>query len=345
MASKRKRKDSWEYCIRRKHTLPKPIYLTFKDEAEGDAYVARLEKAIDAGIIPEQFKRDKAQTDTLYNLFKQYLNNVTISPSDQKLINVLVERLRHTRVAEINYEWAETWVASMKADNLSPVTIRHYVGALARCFDYFQRKGLLVNPLRLLPKRYATVENTKSEVHRDRRLTDDEIELILAHLPDPELKQIFCIALETAMRLREIYTLSLDQIDLEQRTIFLDRTKNGDKRQVPLSSIACNFLTDYLKERDLGAYQKSHLFPSYYSGIEDLEKTTGKLSKKFQRIFKKAGVHDFRFHDIRHHATCQFFLRTNLSDLEIATITGHSNPRILKRYANLRGSELASKLW
>ena len=34
-----------------------------------------------------------------------------------------------------------------------------------------------------------------------------------------------------------------------------------------------------------------------------------------------------------------------MTDLEIASITGHKNLRMLQRYANLRGSTLANKLW
>ncbi len=40
---------------------------------------------------------------------------------------------------------------------------------------------------------------------------------------------LFEMALESAMRLREMYTLTWDQVDFTQRTIFLEKTKNGDK--------------------------------------------------------------------------------------------------------------------
>jgi hypothetical protein len=36
MATKRKRASSWEFVVRRKGLLPKPLYLTFATEAEGD---------------------------------------------------------------------------------------------------------------------------------------------------------------------------------------------------------------------------------------------------------------------------------------------------------------------
>lgn len=56
---------------------------------------------------------------------------------------------------------------------------------------------------------------------------------------------LFEMALESAMRLREMYTLTWDQVDFVQRTIFLDKTKNGDKRQVPLTTVLLRVLQEY----------------------------------------------------------------------------------------------------
>jgi integrase len=76
-----------------------------------------------------------------------------------------------------------------------------------------------------------------------------------------------------------------------------------------------------------------------------LRKTTSLLSQQFGRVFDAAGCEDLRFHDLRHEATSRLFERTTLSDLEISRITGHKDPRVLRRYSNLRGSDLAAKLW
>jgi integrase len=153
---------------------------------------------------------------------------------------------------------------------------------------------------------------------------------------------LFDLALETAMRLRECYTLTLDQIDLPRRTIFLDRTKNGDNRQVPLSSVAVRALEPYAGDAGNGL-----LFP-WWDGATtkaSLRRTTSRLSRAFARIADAAGCGDLRFHDLRHEATCRLFERTTLSDLQISLITGHRDPRMLRRYANLRASDLAAKMW
>jgi site-specific recombinase XerD len=50
------------------------------------------------------------------------------------------------------------------------------------------------------------------------------------------------------MRMREMYTLSKDQVSLSERTVFLEKTKNGDKRQVPLTSVAIKAIRRYERQ-------------------------------------------------------------------------------------------------
>lgn len=370
MATKRKRGPSWEYIIRRKGVLPRPISLTFGDEKEGDAYVARVEAMLDRGIVPPEFEEKGKAPKTLADVIRAYHRAVHVPDTDGRLLGMVLERYGATKLTAISYAWTEAWIAGMKRErNLSPSTIRHYVGSTARCLDWLARKepGILpLNPLRLLPKRYASYSGAdvvglregavaKVDQSRDRRLMPGEEARIRALLggEKPEGRQrplvakhsdalvlLFDLALETAMRMREMFTIDLSQIDLAKRTIFLDKTKNGDKRQVPLSSVAMERLDGYLLVVD-----GDRLFPWWNGEPETLKDITSGLSQQFSRVFKAAGCVDLRFHDLRHEATSRLFERTNMSDLQIAKITGHKDPRMLARYANLRGSDLAELMW
>jgi integrase len=140
--------------------------------------------------------------------------------------------------------------------------------------------------------------------------------------------------------MRELYTLAPEQIDLERRTIFLRRTKNGKQRQVPMTSVAVELL------RQHKAHSKQ-LF-RYWSGTfdcKDLCNDSALLSIYFAKIFEQAGCPDLHFHDLRHEATSRLFERTTLREVEIMKITGHSSTKMLGRYANLRASNLATALW
>lgn len=368
MATKRQRRGRWEYRVVRKGLLPRPCYLTFATEAEGDEYVARLEALLDRGVVPPELLEDgKRSAPTLRNAVRDFLSAVAVTADDRSTLAVTLDRLPDLQLRDLSFAWAQAWVTSMKRQHrMAPGTIRHHVGALARALDWVAARGdLVANPLRMLPRGYsrytehdaAFAGGGRVDQERDRRLVGDEEQRIRAALagekrPDRqralELRErealvlLFDLALETAMRMRELFTLEVGQVDLSQRTIFLDRSKNGDRRQVPLSSVALAKLRDYIGDRRTGL-----LFP-WWDGQRDtktLKRVTSQLSRQWGRVFEYAGCEDLHWHDLRHEATSRLFERSTLDALEISRITGHRDPRMLRRYANLRGSDLADRLW
>ncbi|MDN7889015.1 hypothetical protein QZM93_10405 [Burkholderia cepacia] len=77
MATKRLRPSgTWEYIIRRSKLLPKPLSLTFQSEEEGDAYVARLEQLLDAGIVPADVVEHREMISTVQDAIREYLRRV-----------------------------------------------------------------------------------------------------------------------------------------------------------------------------------------------------------------------------------------------------------------------------
>ena len=340
MATKRFTAGAWRFRVTRK-ILPKPVYRTFDSEEEGDKWCRRLEELLDRGIIPDGLFDHDAKL--LPQIIREYLQTTHVKSDDTSILKLIEESYSSLRIGDLTYGWVESWVSKQKReDHRAPGTIRHYVGALARCLDWaLAKEYLTTNPLRQLPRGYAqyTAEDEKYVERRedremDRRLEEGEEELIRAAIPDEAMGLLFELALETGMRLSEIYPISWDQVDLNGRTIFLEKTKNGHKRQVPLSSVAIKALKGY-------PVQEGDLFP--WGGKD--KRTSARLSKRWARLFDAAGATGFRFHCLRHEATSRFFERTDLHPLEIAKITGHSGERVLMRYANLRASTLAEKLW
>lgn len=369
MATKRFKNGKFRYTVKNKKLLPKPIYLSFANENDGDAYVAELEELLNKGIVPVEFREESSGSIKLHELIKSYIKDVSMTDDNRMFMQLHCARLDNIDVGQITYQWCVDWVKDMKHNRkLVPSTITKHVGSLARCIDWaVNYKYVTANPLRSLPKGYAQYNSEdaskagvyKLNTERDRRLEAGEEEKILEVLTghrQAKNKQrgleldntsayqtFFLLALETAMRMREMYTLDMSQVDLAKRTIFLKKTKNGSTRQVPLSNPALALLKQYIKENKPDLY----LFP-WFSGNyseSNLKKTTAKLSGQWSRIFEHAGCEDLTFHDLRHEATSRIYERTTLSDMEISKITGHKTLRMLQRYANLRGSDLAGKLW
>src|SRR5690606_25856172 len=128
MSTKRMRPNGrWEFRIRSR-LLPRPVYLSFDDEAEGDAYVRRRGQLLGRGGVPPalQVAREDAQP-RLRAAMLDYLRAQPVSAADAAVLRVLLDRLPPTlELRALTFRWATEWVSSMKrVDNLSPDTIRH----------------------------------------------------------------------------------------------------------------------------------------------------------------------------------------------------------------------------
>ena len=366
MASiKKTRSGTFQLCVKNK-LLPKTFWATFDTYDQAEQYGAQLERLLGQGIVPASLlekDRPKRTSWTISHCIAEYLRHTAVPVSDVKLLDTIRPALGITSTSDLNYEWAEAWISSMKCEaNLAPSTIRHRHGALARCFDWMTRKHpdiMVQNPLRLLKRGFATYterdsqvlaksgKEAREDIERDRRVPPEE-EKVISEALEGDDRTFFLLALETAMRMRECYTLDLSQVTLAQRTAYLDRSKNGDNRQVPLSSIACALLAEHIEtNRKAIEARGGRLFP-YWDGntsVRELDRTTAEVSRVFRDAFDGVGATDLHFHDLRHEATCRLFERTTLSDILIAKITRHRDLRMLRRYASLRGSDLATHLW
>lgn len=349
--------------------LPKKrLWATFDTLEQAESYARQLEGLLAQGIVPASLLERSTPTREIWTVARcvaEYQRHNAVKLSESKLLDTILPSVATVSTGYLNYDWAEGWVREMKREkNLAPSTIRHRHGALARCFDWMMRKHpeiMAQNPLRLLKRGFATYTDAdarhltavgkepKQNVERDRRLLPEEEAAILTCLATRSDEcAMFVTALETGMRMRECYTLELAQVHFDTRTIHLTRTKNGDNRQVPLSTPAMAMLQKYVAANKGKISERGgRLFP-FWEGDHDeavLDITTRDLSRTFAQVFAAAGVRDFHFHDLRHEATCRLYVKTTLSDVLIAKITGHRDLRMLKRYASLRGSDLAQRLW
>ncbi len=83
----------------------------------------------------------------------------------------------------------------------------------------------------------------KGETKRLRYLSEDEAERLILHC-EPYLKPIVITALNMGMRKSEILKLTWDRVDLKNRLILLDKTKNGERREIPINQTLYNALSE-----------------------------------------------------------------------------------------------------
>jgi len=167
---------------------------------------------------------------------------------------------------------------------------------------------------------------------RDRRLEQGEEEKLLS--ASDELKRIIMVGLETGMRRGEILNIKRSHIDFDRQTLLIPRTKTDTPRTIPLSSRAIEALREQLRgSQNVISIEETTLF-SY---------TARGLSGAFLRLCRKHGLENLHFHDLRHEATSRFFEK-GLNPVEVVTITGHKDTRMLMRYTHLRAEDLVKRL-
>ena len=177
----------------------------------------------------------------------------------------------------------------------------------------------------------SDVQRPASPPHRDRRISEKEIDLICLQLgwdrvksTVPTTKQhrvavAFLFAIETAMRAGEICGLQKD--DVSGRVARLHMTKNGQSRDVPLSARALEI----------------------WGMVSDgFGLSPAILDALFRKAKKNAGIEGLTFHDTRHEAITR--LAQKLDVLDLARMVGHTNINQLRVYFNPTAEEIASRL-
>ena len=209
----------------------------------------------------------------------------------------------------------------------APSTVVRELGMLSSVFNHCIREWRLpiLNPVSLIRK--PTLPKG-----RERILSiEEEQRLLSAFEPlgrrSIYMKPLVIVAIESAMRRGELLKLKWTDVDLKQRTAYLDLTKNGEDRTVPLSTRAVATLKVLPRSID------GKVFPINIAAME----------AAFHKGRIRARLPDVHFHDLRHTATTRLAEKlTNI--LELSAVTGHKDLRMLKRYYHPKASDLALKI-
>ncbi|MET0100098.1 MAG: site-specific integrase [Sedimenticola sp.] len=208
---------------------------------------------------------------------------------------------------------------------LSAQSVKHELSLISRVLNHASREwGIYLphgNPIQLVTK-------PRLPPGRSRRLQPGEEERLLLSLRHSELLgHIVTFALETALRRGEIASMKWEQVDIFRRMLTLPETKTDTPRTIPLSTKAADVLNRLQVRIDGSVW-----------GIR-----ADSITQGFDRACRRAGIQNLRFHDLRHEATSRLFEK-GLNVMEVATITGHSDLRMLRRYTHLSESLIIHKL-
>ncbi len=305
----------------------------FKLKKEAEAYLAKVGVSKKEGSYEEIFGSKKEQTITFDDLADRYVENYGHQKSYRSFKRHAVRYLREAfgdkRLKDLSYLDLETYRNKRKATPLAngkprtDATVNREMAALKHMLNKAVEWGMLeVSPFRK-GSRLTFRENNQ----RHRYLMEEEIEKLLNSC-SLHLLPIVEIALHTGMRKGEILGLKWDQV--RDGFIYLKETKSGKSRQIPLDGRA----VQVLKELQIRNKWKS---PFVFVG-PDGERLQD-VKKGFAGACRRAGVEDFRFHDLRHTFASHLVMKgANLKAVQ--RLLGHSDSKMTDRYSHLSPDHL-----
>jgi site-specific recombinase XerD len=202
----------------------------------------------------------------------------------------------------------------------APATVNRYRALISLVFRLgIESKKVKENPARL-------VKHRKENNARVRWLSaDEEVRLRAAvsitcpgHMPELDL------ALNTGLRLGELYGLDWENVNLARRVLTIPRPKNDEMRHVPLNGPALAALGELQKRGD---------------GIGPVIRNAegGALASPrywFEPAVKRAKIRSFSWHCLRH----TFASRLVMAGVDLRTVQelmGHKSIQMTVRYSHL----------
>jgi integrase len=165
---------------------------------------------------------------------------------------------------------------------------------------------------------------------RVRWITKDEARRLIVELPE-HLASMAAFSLCTGLRRRNVTGLKWDAIDLHRRVAWVhpDESKSRKAIAIPLSDDALLILK---KQRGM---HTTHVFT--YQGKPVFQTST----KAWYRALERAGIEDFRWHDLR-HTWASWHVQCGTSLQELMELGGWASYSMVLRYAHLASGQLSS---
>lgn len=322
------------YQVKIRHAGLAPQSKTFTKKADAKRWAEKIETEIRDRVF---VSRREADRKTLSDMAQRYLEEITPTHrgADQEAIRIKALKrysICRNSMSALTVEDFAKWRDDRLAEVSSGTVIRE-LNLWHAIIEMARREwgvNIPINPVSL-------IRRPKPPPPCDRRIKskDEEARLLAACDEDGNklLGPIVRLAIETAMRQKELCELRWKDVDLEKGVATVRGPKNGDPfRGVPLSKKAIQVLKGMKKgldEDDL----KGLVFP--------IDQNV--LKMRFRRVCARAEIEGLRFHDLRHEATSRFFEK-GLDTMEVVKITGHKTMHMAMRYTHLMAERLREKL-
>jgi integrase len=235
---------------------------------------------------------------------------------DRSAIKHFNEFFKGKVLSAISPELIERYKAARKDEGANPATINRELACLKTIFNIAILWGKTdFSPAKQIKR--IPVNNI-----REKFLSDEEMRRLVG-AADPEIKPVLIIALSTGMRRNEILDLKWQNVHFEGKYIFIEYSKSGKTRRVPMNDLIIEALKNVPKVSEFVFYS-----PKIRAKI-----SISTVRTAFLKACEKAKIKDLRFHDLRHCAASAM-VRRGIDLVTVSKILGHSSIIMTMRYAH-----------
>ena len=222
----------------------------------------------------------------------------------------------------------DKFIQEKRVAGYAPATIHGMLGLIRRIMNKAIKWKMWRGPSPFLEFTMPTFDN-----ERTRYLSEDDLKKVFAKLRErsPRIWLMALIALLCGLRFSDIAQLGVNDLNFEDRTIFIRKPKNRRSRYVAMTQTVSEALQEWLQD------SQSHLvFPS------KANKPLSNDGNMFRKVIDELGLNDhvkenkerLVFHSLR-HTFASHLAKQGYSEMLLAKLLGHRTTMMTRRYTHL----------
>lgn len=233
----------------------------------------------------------------------------------------LSKHLRNFVLDDISKDVIETIAKEKEKEGASPATVNRTLALIRSVLNRAYKQWEWINRvphIRMRPEKNARI----------RWLTKEEVKKLLVELPR-HLRAMARMTLATGLRAMNVSYLEWSNVSMDTRHLVVLPEHNKSKKHlgVPLNDEAMEVLKEQLN--------KDPKYVFVYRG----KPVTQCSTKAWRHALKRAGIENFRWHDLR-HTWASWHVQSGTTLQELFELGGWSSFEMVLRYAHLSSSHL-----
>ncbi len=292
------------------------------------------EKRSSQKTVAVKVQATKGRVTTVQDLVSKYITEhskptkATVSYKDDIYSSKqILQHFGKTSIDEVSPKQIAEFIKKRRRDGVKDGTINHELRLLRHAYNLAMKYWELIDK-----SPFDKIKLPKDDVKRVRYLSGNEEKRLFQALPDWMIP-IVTIARETGLRLSNIAELQWSQVNLFNKSITIETTKNGEPIGLPITNNVYNALKQLSKVRRLDS--------DYIFGKDGKPFRRWWISESFRKACRQAKVENFRFHDLRHDF-CSRLVQKGVDLYAVAALAGHKDIKTTQRYAHLNVERLRS---